>query len=177
MVADANEHLKPNTAFGALMMTATTTGKIFYHGSYDQLEAGTVMKGRGEAYVAAWIDSGFYSILESYRPEHCLAHKDAVFMVDDIDDIDNVGGPIDWVLELIPEGVVSKHDVNWSTEISCLISDGHDIDSPEVRHAAEQYWAGTAHKNESVWEYLAESAKVVKAYELDDADNGLSLFF
>lgn len=145
--------------------------EVFYHGSYDALDVGTVMKGRGEAYEATWMEAGFYSILERYRPEGCLAHKDAVFMVSEIDDIDNVGGATDWILEVLPGGPVSKHDVNWCSEISCLTSDGFDIDSSEIRHAAEQYWNGVPHANESVWEYLTASVTVLKSYEYDEVDN------
>jgi hypothetical protein len=52
--------------------------------------------------------------------------------------------------------------MNWGSEISMLVSDGYDIDSDEIRYAAEQYWAGNPHTNESVWEYLTPAARIVK---------------
>lgn len=43
-----------------------------------------------------------------------------------------------------------------------LISDGYAIESEEVAAAAQAYWAGTPHHNESVWEFLAQAARIVR---------------
>lgn len=84
-------------------------------------------------------------------------------MVADPDDIDLAGGATDFVFELeVDSEAVSRHDLNWSSEISMLISDGHAIDSPEVASAAQAYWSGTPHYNESVWEFMAKAARIVR---------------
>lgn len=142
---------------------------IYYHGSYDELPEGSVMKGRGDAYEASWKDTDFYPVLERYRPEGCLAHRDAVFMVESIDDIDNAGGATDWVLEVAPVGETTRHDMSWSSEISCLLSDGHAVESAEVAKAADNYWRGVVHADGPLWEVIAREAVVVAAYEFDDA--------
>lgn len=137
----------------------------FYHGSGKKLKEGDVLTGRGDDYEASWSSTDFYEILERERPEEMTAHKEAVFMVGHPDDVDLAGGSTEWCAEMIPEGVVSRHDLNWSSEISLLLSEGKAKDSQEVREAAEKYWRGEPHPNEQVWEYLARSAKVVRVEE------------
>jgi hypothetical protein len=146
----------------------------YYHGSHSPIEPGTVMTGRGVRYESQWTDADFFWALEIHRPEGCLAHRDAVFMVDNVEDIDNAGGCTDFCLEVMPEEPVSRHDLNWSTEISCLISDGHAPRSEAVREAALNYWKGLPHpEREPVWECLARKVTVLKCEALD-ADPGLA---
>jgi len=134
-----------------------------YHGSAIELPVGLVLTGRGDQYENAWSHTDFYAVLEQFRPAHCIPHREAVFMVADPDDIDLAGGATDFVFELeVDADDVSRHDLNWSSEISMLISDGHVIDSPEVASAAQAYWAGTPHYNESVWEYMTKAARIVR---------------
>lgn len=134
----------------------------YFHGSMDPLDVGHVLRGRGTDYVKAWSNTDFYAILERARPESFLPHANAVFAVGHPDDIDLAGGGTEWVFELAPTGPVSKHDLNWSSEISCLLSEGHAPDSIEVLAAASNYWAGLPHVNESVWEYLMPEATIVR---------------
>ena len=68
--------------------------RLYYHGSNDELPVGFVLKPRSTEYEAAWGDTDFYRILEIYRPEHMLSHKDAIFMCDNPDDVDNAGGEL-----------------------------------------------------------------------------------
>lgn len=137
----------------------------YLHGSYNPLPIGTIMVGRGQDYENDWKNTDFYQILEKYRPADKLSHKDAVFMVGTDEDIDLTGGATDYILTLQPLGPVSKHDLNWGSEISMLISNGHAPDSEDVRQAAENYWNGVPHTDESVWEYLTSKAKVLKVEE------------
>ena len=136
----------------------------FYHGSEQHLPVGTVLSPRDD-YEDRWHNTPFYQVLEMYRPAHCLAHRNAVFMCDNQDDIDSAGGSTDYLFTVKPLGPVSKHDMNWSSEICSLISEGHEFDSDEVYEAAQSYWAGEAHPDESIWEYLCSSAIVVNVEE------------
>jgi hypothetical protein len=133
----------------------------YYHGSYEALPVGTMLTARDD-YENDWNNTSFYSALEAYRPSSMLAHKQSVFMVSDPDDIDLAGGATDFMLTVQPLGRVERHDINWGSEISMLIDQGYDIDSTEVKNAADAYWSGKPHPNESVWEYLTPKAKVVK---------------
>lgn len=135
----------------------------FYHGSYDELPVGTILKPRGDAYEADWNNTDFYEILEKYRPPGMLSHKNAVFMCDNPDDVDMAGGATDWLFTVEPLGPVQRHDLNWGSEISCLISDGGSED--ELKEAALNYWNGVPHHDENVWEYLTTSAKILAVEE------------
>ena len=135
--------------------------KKFYHGSNIKLPVGTVLTARDD-YESNWSDTDFYPILEKYRPQDQLGHSQAVFMCDNEDDIDSAGGGTEWLFTVVPQGIIQRHDLNWGSEISCLISDGYDPQGGEVKQAAENYWAGTPHHNESLWEYLTPAAKIIK---------------
>lgn len=137
--------------------------RIYYHGSMKYLPVGTILKPRDD-YENDWMNTDFYKPLESYRPKDMLSHNESVFMVDNDVDLDCCGGGTDWVFILQPLGIVQRHDMNWSSEISMLVGDGEDI-SEKVRAAAENYWNGVPHYNESVWEYLTPAAKVINVEE------------
>lgn len=143
-------------------MRAQEILKTYYHGSMTELPVDTVLTPRHETYEQDWQNTDFYRPLEKYRPKNMLSHKQSVFMCDNPDDVDLAGGGAKWLFTVEPEGPVQKHDMNWSSEISGLISDGYSIDSDEVRAAAENYWNGKPHYNESVWEYLTPKARIVK---------------
>jgi len=141
----------------------------FFHGSYDPVDVGTVMTGRGDAYENDWKHTDFYAVLEDNRPDGKLAHRDAVFLVDNVDDLDNAGAPTEFILEVSPSGPPSRHDMGWSSRISCLLSEGFAADSPHVKKAAAGYWSGEPFDHDSVWEYLVESVTVRACYPFGEA--------
>ena len=119
-------------------------------------------------------------ILEMFRPPELIVRKNAIYMVDNDEDIDLCGGYTDHVFIVRPEQPVSRHDLNWISEICCLLdsvsipSCKEDAD-PRLVHAARSYWAGLPHPNESVREYLAPSAEVIcEIPEGEDVDQVLS---
>jgi hypothetical protein len=83
----------------------------YYHGSENLLPVGTILK-PPENYEEKWSSTDFYAVLEKYRPENYLSHKEAVFLVDNEDDIDNVGGCTDFIFVVKPLSKVEKHDMN-----------------------------------------------------------------
>ena len=131
----------------------------YYHGSDTLLSVGTTLKPTPD-YEQNWSHSKFYRVLEHYRPATMLAHKDSVFMVGDVDDIELSGGRTDHIFVVQPLGKVERHDSNWSTEISLAIQDGIVPDDPEVAIMADNYWSGKPY-HEAVWEYLTPSAKIL----------------
>ncbi len=144
--------------------------QYYYHGSSTELPVGTILEPRGDAYEADWKDTDFYETLERNRPPHMLSHKDAVFMCDNPDDVDNAGGGTEWLFTVVPLGKVEKHDLNWGSEISLLLSDAAENSTSwqlqrKLQKAAENYWNGVPHHDENVWEYLTPSAKIVKVEE------------
>lgn len=62
--------------------------KKYYHGSFNKLPIGTILKPRGQDYENDRSDASFYAAaLEYYRPKNMLSHKDSVFMVAEEDDL------------------------------------------------------------------------------------------
>jgi len=143
------------------------------HGSSLKVDSGQVLRGRGEAYIRDWSNCDFYQALERHRPSKMIAHHDAVFMCASVEDVDLAGGVQDFILVIEPVGAVTRHDVNWSSRISCLMGDGHEINGPEVAQAAAAYWAGTPAPDEQVWEYLCREARVVFCFPEDAIVEGL----
>ena len=134
--------------------------KVF-HGSPTSLEAGTRLTSRGAAYERDWSGTAFYAALERWRPDGCFPHRSAVFGCAAEEDVDCAGGATDYLCEIeVDASRVTWHDLNWCSLVSCLVADGHAIDSSEVREAALAYWSGEPHPDESVWECLAPEAVV-----------------
>ena len=138
--------------------------KHYYHGSMNKLPVGTVLTPRDD-YENDWANTDFYAALEKYRPANMLSHRQSVFMCDNPEDVDLAGGGTQYLFTVVPIGPVQRHDMNWSSEISSLVSLGQDLDSPEIEDAAAAYWAGEESPNEVVWEYLAPKAKIIAVEE------------
>lgn len=135
--------------------------RTYYLGGSQPLDPGVVIKGRGERFEGKWTEASSFWALERHRPEHCLPHRDSVFLVASVDDIDNAGGCTDWCVEVQPGDRLSRHDLNWSMEVSSLLRGGHGPDSDAVKAAAASYWNGVERGAGSVWEYLTEKAIVI----------------
>lgn len=105
---------------------------------------GTILSSRRK-YEANWGKTDFYRPLVRYKPASMLGHRDSVFLVSDKDDIDLAGGDTEWIFIVEPLGRVDRHDLNWSSKIALLISNGLPINHIKVRRAALNYWSGKPH--------------------------------
>lgn len=139
----------------------------YFHGSYDLLPIGTILTPEKGTFNPEDMLSD--NMLELFRPNQYISRNNAVFMTDNPDDIDSAGGPIDHVYIVRPLSRVEKHDLNWMSEIDSIISELSNEESLEdeetiqkIEKAALNYWDGTPHYNEALWEYLATSALVIK---------------
>lgn len=137
--------------------------KLYYHGSNDDLPVGTILIPGEDDYEDNWGRNPWYQALAKYRPQKYRPHSWSVFMVDNEDDIDNAGGGTDYMFTVEPIGDVERHDMNWMSEIGGILDNGGNIESDEVKQMALNYWNGVPHPNESVWEYLAPKAKIVRS--------------
>lgn len=153
------------------------SNKIYYHGSFDFLEEGTILTPEKSASKNS--DFG-YSIMEShnkaelFKPKEFLSRENAVFMCDDLDDLDLSGASLEHIYIVNPLGKIEKHDINWLSEIDLIMSEAkenglaEDVNTVEkVKEAALNYWHGVAHYNESVWEYLTPKAEIITEIEED----------
>lgn len=134
----------------------------YYHATNKNFPIGFILLPNPE-YQQKWEKTDFYSVLEKHRPPHMLRHANAVFMVDDLETIDATGAPINYIYEVQPLGPVQQHDLNWSHEISMLLDLGGTPE--EIAKAAENYWNGVPHYNETAWEFLTTSARIVALVE------------
>ena len=134
--------------------------QLYFHGSMTEHPVGFILTPREEEYEKNWGDTDFYHILEIYRPKHMIAHKKAVFMIDNADDVDIAGGGTEYLFTVEPLGRIERHDLNWGSTVSILMDTDPD-NIEEIQQAAENYWNGVPHHSESVWEYLTTSARIV----------------
>jgi hypothetical protein len=135
---------------------------VYYHGSYDKLPVGTVLRPSDE-YDDTWSEPVF-KILEQHRPAGALAHNQAVFMADSPQDVDNLGGATDWLFTVVPNGPIVRYDQSWVSKISELLDD-NTPESIAVIQAATNYWASVANDSECIWEYLTPTATIIAVEE------------
>ena len=164
--------------------------KTLLHGSSNELPVGTVLTPQ-PGYGARWGEMLSYMVLEMFRPKDALAHDQAVFMVDNLNDIDNAGASTDYIYAVQPMGKVSQHDLNHHSMIESAFDSREFRDvNPSfleqtlaqnpgakqiLQNLALSYWMGDENEwgEDPVWEYLAPKAKIIKslggdAYELDE---------
>lgn len=131
----------------------------YLHSSLEKLPVETVLKLRHN-YVEHWGATTFYEVLEKYRPANMLAHHESVFMCTSIEDLDNcMEGTYLFLVE--PHERVEHHDMQWSTEISCLVDMG--ASEEKIKEVALKYWHGIP-SSDPLWEYQTPYAKVKEVY-------------
>tara|TARA_Y100001960_G_scaffold321323_1_gene395829 strand:+ start:63207 stop:63641 length:435 start_codon:yes stop_codon:yes gene_type:complete len=135
----------------------------FYHGSIKELEINSYLLAQSDGYVQSESDEdleGFEDFMESLRPEDKISRFNAVFMADNTEDIDNLGGYTDYIYEVEPIGAYSKHDLAWYSKASSY----YLIDNEKAKECALKYWSGERYDkmDESVFEYIVESAEIIK---------------
>lgn len=134
----------------------------YYHASNHNLDPGATLTGPAGSYESDWHETEFYPALDLHRPKDKLAHRDAVFLVADLEDINMVSGGAANVFEVTAQEPLSRHDLNWCGVLANLIEDGFAVDSSEVSAAAHGYWMGDPSPNKNVWEYLTRKATIVR---------------
>ena len=146
----------------------------YFHGSYDELPNGTILTPDKGNFMGTFseneMDSHFK--VEQFRPSNFLSRNNAIYLTQNIDDIDLAGGATDHIYLVEPMGKTEPHDVNWLSEIDLIMSDAWDEGTQEdeetiekVKNAALNYWNGVPHYNESVWEFLVPSATIIREIE------------
>lgn len=149
--------------YGELIESSIT----YFHGSRKRFKNGFILLPQKIGYVNDDDELIQISerILEKNRPAHCLPRTKCVYMVDDPNYIEHAGGWIDFVYQVKPMGKVERNDLAWYSEISNYYWD--DINDPEAKLFAENYWNGIQYKNieNSLWEYRAASAEIIQMIE------------
>lgn len=135
----------------------------YLHSSLEELEVGTILRPR-ENYKEFWGETTFYSALEKYRPDHMLAHHESVFFCTKVEDLDNCMEG-EYLFEIQPNTRIERHDMAWSSKISCLLSE--NAPEEEIKQAALNYWHGVA-SSDPLWEYQTPEAKILAVYDYYD---------
>jgi hypothetical protein len=138
--------------------------KAFFHGSAKFIKNNTILKPHVDSYVKQ-VDNDFLEkLMEKYRPEDKISRYDAVFMVDNIDLIDDAGGSTDFIYEVLPKGEIERSDLAWYTEVQAVDEEENE---DLIKEYALNYWNGVKFYDEksSVWEYRAKSAIVIDLIE------------
>lgn len=134
---------------------------VFYHGSIKELEDGLHLLAQSDGYVQSEADEaieGFEDFMESLRPEDKISRFDAVFMADNTEDIDNLGGYTDFIYKVEPIGEYSKHDLSWYSDASNY----YLVDNEKAKECALKYWSGEQYNKveSSIFEYMVGSAVI-----------------
>lgn len=156
----------------------------FFHGSRAKFAVGFTLRPQSDGYIHAERDNPAHAMLEDkiekYRPGHCIARAQAVFLVDDPEMIDNAGGYSDHVYTVEPTGPVTVCNLAWYSELYLLCehetlsaeeakSQGRewypDWEEPEVEKYALNYWNAVPHGDDDLLEYLCASAIITSIEE------------
>lgn len=132
-----------------------------------RLEIGQEVGPAPEDYFRRFGQTGYFQVLERFRPSHLLSHRDAVVMHDSIDALENIDEG-EWLheLQVQADATVQRHDVFWANRIAVLMAgEPHRTTPALLRDAAERYWCGHA-SEDPVWEYLTGRAIVVASHRL-----------
>jgi hypothetical protein len=129
----------------------------YYHGSAKPLKKGTVLKpGMGMGLQSYGFMASIEQAFERKRPAGVVPRISCVFMCDNPEGVRRSGGSSQYIYEVQPIGRVDKSDQAWYGS--------YNLPSVGPERAINNYWQGTQYPNpaESLWEYRAKSAKVVR---------------
>lgn len=140
--------------------------QTLYHGSQREFPVGFILEAQSDAYAKLDKDENFTEeTMELVRPKDAISRYDSVYMVDNPDDIDNVGGYIDYIYIVEPIGKLERNDIAWYTEISIYGPYNEDMNN-EIKQWAMNYWNGVQHPN-GIWEYRALKVKIIEVFEVN----------
>jgi hypothetical protein len=138
--------------------------KAFFHGSSEFIKNNTILRPHTGSYVKQKDNEFLENLMEKFRPEDKISRYDAVFMVDNMDLIDDAGGSTDFIYEVLPKGEIERSDLAWYTEVQVLDEENEE---DLIREYVLNYWNGVKFHDEesSLWEYRAKSAIVIDLIE------------
>jgi hypothetical protein len=134
----------------------------YYHGSIDELPIGLMLKNQKDGYTSDEVVKDLESLFDKYKPKDKISRKEAVYLADNPDDIDNLGGYTDFIYEVNPLDEPEKSDLSWYSKVGSEMGDFFDIDeelSENVKEMLDNYWNGVASEN-PVWEYRVYNADI-----------------
>lgn len=148
----------------------------FYHGTKTELNIGDYLEKDRDGYTEYDEALSIERAFEVFKPENMISRKEALYVVGNTDDIDNVGAYDDFVYEVFVDDC-EKSDLSWYTELQLEMGDYYELDelTPKAILIIKNYWNGIPSDN-PVWEYRTYGFSVNKLIEnntLEDKPNKL----
>lgn len=141
---------------------------IFYHGSYNELKINTLLKSNSQSYSNQ--NSNIEDFFEQNRPDYLISRKNAVYLADNVDDIDNLGGYNDFVYEVeLTSSNIEKSDLNWYTMAFEELEENNGFINNKIKKYIEYYWNGVS-SDRPCWEYRVEEAFVKREITNDSLE-------
>lgn len=135
----------------------------YYHGSINYLKKNKILKINKEiGYVYQDENKYIEELFEKYRPKNKISRYKSIFLVDNLDDIDNVGANDDYIYEIEVNKRPDKSDLNWYTMVSIELD--NNVNKKNILIYIKNYWDGIESKN-PVFEYRTDYAKIKKIVE------------
>lgn len=128
---------------------------MFFHGSANPLSNGLKLVPQTDGYVK-FADNELEQFFELHRPENKISRSKAVFLSDDIDLIDCLGGYTDYIYSVLIDSTPSKHDLHWYTLAYAYLQEGL---TEKATECAFNYWHSIEAESQlSCCEYLTTHA-------------------
>jgi hypothetical protein len=139
--------------------------KNLYHGSDKKFEIDFKLLPQNE-YTSNNNSSELEKLFEQRKPIDMISRKNSVFLADDIDLIDALGGYTDIIYEVSVDDNIERSDLAWYTESQKHLEEGSLILASKC---ADKYWSGDIFydDNQSCFEYRVSSAKIKNIKELN----------
>jgi len=140
------------------------TNNLFYHGSNNYLPVGTILTGGHSD--GTELNQEYQEILIQFKPNNMLHFNNAVYMVDNVEDVGNAIGDPEYLFIVKPLGKVERHDMSWATELEGLLDNPKDNENT-IEQYAYNYWNGIPSSN-PVFEYFTTKAEILYIAEEEE---------
>lgn len=144
----------------AILESSQTT---FYHGSAKSLPIGTILEPQIQGYTRTTNNQALEDTMERYRPDGMIPRDEAVYLADNPEVIERLGGDTDYIYIVEPLGSVEGSDLDWYGEVAS----GPYLQKSEeaIREFAENYWQGVPYHGIGEREYRTRQARIVAVFE------------
>ena len=137
---------------------------MFFHGSDYPLKQNDILSPVNK-YTSSSNVQEIEALFEYLRPENIKYPRiNCVFLVNDIDNIDNVGAFDDYIFTIDTKGVEpEKSDLAWYTQASIDLDNG---DLEKAKESIKKYWNGDVYHNanQSVFEYRIDQCLIIDVF-------------
>lgn len=141
---------------------------IFYHGSYSELPIKTLLQINPDSYSNK--NNLIEDIFEVNRPDYLISRKKSIYLSDNIEDIDNLGGYNDFIYEVeLVDSNIEKSDLNWYTMAFQELEESNGVINSKIEKYIKNYWNGVS-SDSPCWEYRVEKASIKREIKNDSLE-------